>query len=92
MIPRVRPALPFLMVLGDQLRKARAAQDGHPSVTGDGVERDMANWASHQGPAVERDLDGPFWIPSRARTDTTDRPPLAEMGEPRSFNPARPAA
>jgi hypothetical protein len=44
MIPSVKPALPFLLILGDELRKARA-QQSHGPLPGDGLEQEGATWA-----------------------------------------------
>ncbi|MGH2721687.1 MAG: hypothetical protein ACRDJO_08795 [Actinomycetota bacterium] len=44
MIPRVTPQLPFLLVLGDELRRARAARQDPGSRPGDPTDGDRAAW------------------------------------------------
>jgi hypothetical protein len=40
----VKPALPFVLILADGLRRARAAQQSHGAVPGGGLEQGGATW------------------------------------------------
>ena len=55
MVPRVTPALPFLLVLGDGIRKARASQQRH--APGNCLDREPARGAPPIGftPSAEPD-------------------------------------
>jgi hypothetical protein len=55
MVPRVTPALPFLLVLGDGIRKARASQRRH--APGNRLDREPGRGAPAIGftPSAEPD-------------------------------------
>jgi hypothetical protein len=71
MIPRVVPRLPLLMVLGDELRKARVAQGDHRSTRTEGLEGDMAKI---ERPVAGSDLEGYVRTIPQASRGTIDRP------------------
>lgn len=95
MIPRVVPGLPVLMVLGDQLRKARAAQNGQRSTEMDRMGSDTATWTpwpALQVPMVGSDMGGYVWTQPRPHRGAIERPSPREVARPRGSNSGRQAA
>ena len=92
MIPRATPGLPVLMVLGNELRKARAAQNGHRLGEAHGIGPAATERGSPQVAVVGRDPAGYVWTPPRPPRGAIDRPFFEAVTRPRGTSPGRQAA
>ena len=92
MIARATPGLPVLMVLGNELRNARTAQNGHRSGQAHGIGPAVETWTPPRVSVDGGDPAGYVWTPPRAPTGAIDRPFLEEVTLAGGTNPGRQAA